>query len=110
MEESNETFIHFSFQAEIRSRNETEALISLDFDTNWGWLGINDYLEEGTWTYSKSGDVIGDGDYTNWNLNMGEPDGGREENFVIAYVPGGWLWMDYREEMMHNALCEKFLY
>ena len=62
-----------------------DNLIIEFFQTIEGYLGVSDYIAEGTWVWDDLGIIA---PYTNWNT--GEPNGGTGANCARMALSGKW--------------------
>uniref|UniRef100_K1RB88 Perlucin n=1 Tax=Magallana gigas TaxID=29159 RepID=K1RB88_MAGGI len=79
-----------------------------NFDPPRFWVGGSDLLQEGKWTWTKTGSVIGSQGFSHWG--PGQPDNGVEhldEHCLELEAGHHWLWNDDDCEEFKHFICEK---
>ena len=66
------------------------------------WLGGNDEIIDGQWTWAGSDDPLG---FTDWYPN--DPNGARNEDCLAISKLGGYHWVDTNCAGNYNYICEK---
>ncbi|XP_052704213.1 perlucin-like isoform X1 [Crassostrea angulata] len=82
-----------------------------NFDPPRFWVGGSDLLQEGEWTWTKTGSVIGSQGFSHWG--PGQPDNGVEhldEHCLELEAGHHWLWNDDDCEEFKHFICEKELF
>ncbi|XP_061165818.1 perlucin-like [Saccostrea echinata] len=74
------------------------------------WVGGSDLLQEGEWTWTKTGSVIGSQGFSHWAPGQPNNGGHLDEHCMELEAGTNWLWNDDECENRKNFICEKPLY
>jgi hypothetical protein len=66
------------------------------------WIGVNDLIKEGKWTWISDHSTIG---YSNWK--RGEPNSG-DEHCGEIYKKNSFTWNNAECYQLHGYICEKW--
>jgi hypothetical protein len=66
------------------------------------WVGVNDLIKEGKWTWISDHSTIG---YSNWK--RGEPNSG-DEHCGEIYKKNSFTWNNAECSQLHGYICEKW--
>ncbi|XP_048746638.1 perlucin-like [Ostrea edulis] len=74
------------------------------------WVGGSDLLQEGEWTWTKTGSLVGSQGFSHWG--PGQPDNGSHSDEHCMELESGhnWAWNDDDCEDTKHFICEKSLY
>jgi len=87
--------------ASVHSKEEQDFIRGLGYSYDGFWIGFHDQVKEGDFIWSDGTAV----DYTNWDYNLGEPDGGVTENCCYLNRAHNAQWADNRCSTTYGVVC-----
>jgi len=93
------------YLAEIKAKDQQNAINQILHSEAHYWIGLNDLAEEGVFKWAESHDNVG---FTNWH--SGEPNNRDNEDCVMIWVNGLWNdsqcnWSSF-EGVRSHAICQ----